>query len=344
MNDLLQQLSEAVGVSGAEKEVRLLLRDLIASDVDSWKVDALGNLLAVKKGTGETDWRVMVDAHMDEVGLMVTSIESDGTLGFRPVGGLDPRTLLGKVVQVGPKKITGVIGARPVHLLTSDQYKRIDKIENMRIDIGADKKEKAEGKVKLGQRATFLSAYHEQGAVALGKAFDDRAGCAALVTLLQGDPYPFDLHAVFSTQEEIGVRGVGVAAYEVDPHAALVLECTPAYDLPYDRDESPNVVLGRGPSIYVMDSRTIQDPRFVAHILRTAEAEGIPCQVRQPGGGGTNAGGIQQIRGGVPTATIATPGRYLHGPISMINLNDFHHVVRLADAVLRGLTPDLFQR
>jgi endoglucanase len=344
MNELLQQLSEAVGVSGAEKEVRLLLRDLIAPHVDSWSVDAMGNLLAVKKGTGADDRRVLVDAHMDEVGMMITSFESDGTLGFRPVGGLDPRVLLGKVVQVGPQKITGVIGARPVHLLTAEQYKRIDKIENMRIDIGAAKMEQAENKVKLGQRATFLSHYQEQGAVAMGKAFDDRAGCAALVMLLQGDPFPFDLHAVFSSQEEVGLRGAGVAAYSVNPHAALVLECTPAYDLPHDRDESPNVALGRGPAVYVMDSRTIQDPRFVAHIMRTAEAQGIPYQVRQPGGGGTNAGGIQRIHGGIPTATIATPGRHIHGPLSIINLDDFHHVVQLADAVLRGLTADLFNR
>ncbi len=344
MNELLQQLSEAVGVSGAEKEVRLLLRDLIAPHVDSWSVDAMGNLLAVKKGTGEDGRRVLVDAHMDEVGLMVTSIDSDGTLGFQPVGGLDPRVLMGKVMQVGPKKITGVIGARPVHLLTAEQYQRIDKIENMRIDIGAAKKEQAEGQVKLGQRATFLTQYHEQGSVAMGKAFDNRAGCAALVMLLQGDPFPFDLHAVFSAQEEVGLRGAGVAAYAVDPHAALVLECTPAFDLPHDRDESPNVVLGRGPAVYVMDSRTIQDPRFVAHILRTAEVHGIPYQVRQPGGGGTNAGGIQRIHGGIPTATIATPGRHIHGPIAMINREDFHHVVQLADAVLRGLTPDLFKR
>lgn len=343
MNELLQQLSEAAGVSGAENEIRLLLRDLIAPHVDSWKVDALGNLLAIKKGTGELDWRVMVDAHMDEVGLMITSIDNDGTLGFRPVGGLDPRVLVGKVIQVGPQKVTGVIGARPVHLLSGDQYYRVDKIENMRIDIGASKKEQAEGKVKLGQRATFFSEYGEQGKVAMGKAMDNRVGCATLVTLLRGEPFPFDLHAVFSTQEEIGLRGVGVAAYAIEPHAALVLECTPAYDLPHDRDESPNVSLGKGPAVYVMDSRTIQDPRFVAHIMRTAEANGIPFQVRQPGGGGTNAGGIQRVHGGIPTATIATPGRYTHSPISLINLDDYDHVIHLADTVLRGLTPAIFQ-
>jgi len=342
MNELLQQLTEAAGVAGAEKEVRLLIRDLIADHVDRWQVDSMGNLLAWKKGTGERDLRVMVDAHMDEVGLMITAIDSDGTLRFTPVGGLSPRTLLGKVVQVGPKKRTGVIGARPIHLLKKSQRTSIVKIENMRIDIGAKKKENAASKVSIGDRATFLTSYEETGRTAMGKAFDNRAGCAALVRLLRGDPFPFDLHAVFTVQEEVGLRGAQVAAFATRPDAALVLECTPAYDLPNERDVSPNVALGRGPSIYVMDRVTIQDPRLVSHMVRTAEAAGIPFQIRQPGGGGTNTAVIQRSTGGIPAATIATPARYIHGPAAMINLDDFENVIRLADAALRGLEPELF--
>ena len=344
ISELLRQLTEAVGVSGDEKEVRLLLRDLIAEHVDEWRVDSMGNLLAVKRGTGESDLRVLVDAHMDEVGLMITDVESDGTLKFETVGGIADHTLLGKVVQVGPKKLTGVIGARPIHLLKRDQRSSVVKSDSMRIDIGATKKENASGKVKLGDRATFLTAYQESGKMAMGKALDDRAGCAALVELLRGEPYPFDLHAAFTVQEEVGLRGAQVAAYATRPDVALVLECTPAYDLPNKRDVSPNVRLGHGPSLYVMDSATIQDPRFVRHIMRTAESNGIPFQVRQPGGGGTNAGAIQRVHGGVVTATIATPARYIHAPISMINLDDFGNVVRLAEATLRGLNRDLFER
>ncbi len=342
MNELLQQLSEAAGVSGDEKEIRLLIRDLIAPHVDEWRVDSIGNLFALKKGTGELDWRVMVDAHMDEVGLMVTSIESDGTLAFQNVGGLDARAVLGKVVQVGAKKVMGVVGARPVHLLSN--YDSVPSLKEMRIDIGADKKEKASGKVNVGDRATFVTTYEEQGRVDIGKALDNRAGCAALITLLRGEPYPFDLHAAFTVQEEVGLRGAEVAGYAIDPHVALVLECTPAFDLPHDRDVSPNVVLGRGPSIYVMDRDTIQDPRLVAHILRTAEAQGISCQIRQPGGGGTNTGRIQRARGGVPAATIAVPARYQHTPAALMNLDDFEQMIRLADATLRSLTPGLFAR
>lgn len=344
MNELLQQLTEASGVAGDEKEVRLLIRDLIEAHVDEWQVDTMGNLLAVKRGSGESEMRVLVDAHMDEVGLIVTEIDSDGTLKFLPVGGISPRTLLGKVVKVGRKGLTGVIGARPIHLLKTSQRDSIVKTESMRIDIGAKKKDDAAKKVKVGDRATFTTRYEENGATAMGKAFDDRAGCAVLIELLQGEPYPFDLHAAFTVQEEVGLRGAAVAAYATKPDVALVLECTPAYDLPNERDVSPNVMLGQGPAVYVMDRVTIQDPRLVRHIMRTAEKNEIPFQIRQPGGGGTNTAVIQRATTGIPAATIATPARYVHAPAGMINLDDFNNVIRLADATLRTLEASLFER
>lgn len=344
MNELLKKLTEAVGVSGDEKEVRLLIRDLIVDHVDEWHVDAMGSLIALKKGTGESDLRVLVDAHMDEVGLMITEANSDGTLSFDAVGGFDDRALLGKVVQIGSKKITGVIGARPIHLLKGGQYDAIVKRDAMSIDIGAKNKDAAKGKAKIGDKAAFVTEYEELGATAIGKAFDNRAGCAALIELLQGDPYPFDLYATFTVQEEVGLRGATVVAYDIEPDAAFILESTPAYDLPTENDTSPNVALGKGPSIYVMDSGTIQDPRLVSHITRTAVANNIPYQIRRPGGGGTNTAAIQKTAGGIPSATIAVPGRYAHTPAMMINLEDYANVVKLADAVLRNLTSDIIKR
>ncbi len=348
MNELLRQLTEATGVSGAEKEVRLLIRDLVADHVDEWSVDTMGNLLATKRGTGESALRVLVDAHMDEVGLLVVEIESSGMLKFVTVGGFDDRALLGKVVQIGPQKIVGVIGARAVHLLKSGEYGKVVKADAMRIDIGAKNKDSAAAKVKVGEYAAFVTAYEESGApggrTAIGKAFDNRAGCAALVELLRGERYPFHLVAAFTVQEEVGLRGAQIAAYSVRPDAALVLECTPAYDLPNEKDVSPNVALGQGPSIYVMDARTMQDPRLVAHLTRTGDAHAIPYQIRQPGGGGTNTGAIQRAAAGIPVATVAVPGRYAHTPTMMINLDDYDNVVRLADAALRGLTADIVRR
>jgi endoglucanase len=347
MNDLLKQLTEAVGVSGAEKEVRLLIRDLIADHVDEWSVDTMGNLLATKRGTGEYEMRVLVDAHMDEVGLLVIDIDSNGMLKFAKVGGFDDRALLGKVVQVGPNKVTGVIGARAVHLLKGDEYTKVVKADAMRIDIGAKNKDGAAAKVSVGDYVAFVTPYEEIPAAgsraAIGKAFDNRAGCAALIELLRRKPYPFDLIAAFTVQEEVGLRGARVAAYATQPDVALVLESTPAYDLPNEKDMASNAVMGKGVAVYVMDARTIQDPRLVAHIVRTAEAQGIPYQIRQPGGGGTNTGAIQR-GAGVAAATLAVPGRYAHTPTMMISLDDYDHMVRLADATLRHLTPDTLRR
>lgn len=343
MNDLLKQLTEAVGVSGAEKEVRLLIRDLIADHVDEWSVDAMGNLIATKRGTGQYRLRVLVDAHMDEVGLLITDIDSQGMLKFTTAGGFDERALLGKVVQVGPRKITGVIGARAVHLLKSNEYNKTVKTEAMQIDIGAKNKDTAAGKVKVGDYAAFVTPYEEivPGRTAVGKAFDNRCGCAALVEMVRGEPYPFDLVAAFTVQEEVGLRGARVAAYATKPDAAFVLECTPAYDQPNEDDVSPNVSMGKGVSIYVMDRGTIQDPRLVAHLTRTASRRDIPYQIRQPGGGGTNTAAIQRAFTGVPAATMAVPGRYAHTPAMMISLEDYDNLVRLADAALRVLTPEI---
>ena len=344
MNELLRQLTEVSGVSGTEKHVRLLIRELVADHVDEWQVDTMGNLLVTKKGDGTSPMRVMIDAHMDEVGLMITGIDRDGTLKFAGVGGFDDRALLGKVVQVGPEQHTGVIGARPIHLLKRSSIKSVVKTDAMRIDIGAKDKNEAARRVKPGHTATFVTKYEELGECAIGKAFDGRAGCAVLVELLRGSRFPFDLMAAFTVQEEVGLRGAGVAAYHLRPDAALVVECTPAFDLPNEEDVSANVRLGRGPAIYVMDRGTIQDPRLVAHITRTAGENKIPFQIRQPGGGGTNTAAIQRAGTGVPAATIATPTRYAHSPVSMINLNDYARVVELADASLRTLTPELLGR
>jgi len=344
MNELLKNLTEAVGVSGTEHEVRRLIRDLIADYVDEWHVDTMGNLIALKKGTGVSDLRVMVDAHMDEVGLMITGYDSNGTLKFEPVGGFDDRALLGKVVQVGSEKLIGVIGARPIHLLKGSQRDAVVERDAMRIDIGAQNKDAASAKVKVGDRAAFVTEYEELGETAVGKAFDDRAGCAALIELLRARPYPFDLYATFTVQEEVGLRGAQVAAYHVHPDVALVLECTPAYDLPNEEDVSPNVALGKGPSIYVMDSGTMQDPKLVSYITKMAAENNIPYQIRRPGGGGTNTAVIQRIRGAISAATIAVPGRYAHTPAMMINLNDYARVVKLTEIALRSLKPETIRR
>ncbi|MCO5184389.1 MAG: M20/M25/M40 family metallo-hydrolase [Anaerolineae bacterium] len=342
MNALLKQLTEVNGVSGDEKAVRLLLRDLIKDHVDDYWADAVGNLIALKKGTGESDLRVMVDAHMDEIGLVVKSDGSDGTLEFDKLGGIDNRTLSGKVVHIGKDKIPGVIGLKPVHQSSIRERSAVP--SDLRIDIGANKKEEINGKVKISDHVAFVSSYTELGPTAIGKAFDDRAGCAAIVELLRGERYPFDLYAAFTVQEETGMAGALVASYRVKPDVAVVLECTPAYDLPNEKDVSANTKLGAGPCIYVMDNRTMHDPRLVKHVMESAEKHHIPFQIRQPGGGGTNAGKIQQAHIAVPVVTVGLPGRHAHTPNGMISLDDYKNYVKLADAALRELTRDTITR
>ena len=344
METLLKQLTEAVGVSGDEYEVRRLIRDLIREHVDDWWVDALGNLLALKKGTGANDLRVLVDAHMDEVGLIVTGIDSSGHLQFDKLGSIDDRVLAGATVQVGRNKIKGVIGIRPIHLIKNTERAQVTEYTTLRIDIGAQDDKEAGAQAAVGDRGTFFGRYQSLGPTAISKAFDNRAGCAALIQLLQGERYPFDLYAVFSVQEEIGLRGAIVAANAIAPDIALVLECTPAYDLPTEQDVNPNTYLGRGPCIYVMDNVTIQDPRLVRHLITTAAKHNLPYQIRQPGGGGTNTGRYQRALDGIPAATLGLPGRHAHTACTIIHLADYENYVKMADAALRALDRSIISR
>lgn len=349
MTNLLKQLTTAVGVSGDEAEIRTLIRDLIQDHVDEWRVDSLGNILALKKGTGDSDLRVMVDAHMDEVGIIIDAINSDGTLKFSNIGGISGLTLAGQVMQIGRKKVRGVIGIKPIHLSSRRERRQIPSVSSLRIDIGAKDKGSASSKVKVGDRGTFWSEYVEFGEddfgrTAISKAFDNRAACAALIELLRADRFPFDLHAAFTCQEEVGLRGAKIAAHAIKPDVAIVLECTPAYDLPNELDIGSNTSLGQGPALYVMDSQTIQDPRLVRHIMQAGDANQIPYQIRRPGGGGTNTGNIQRADLGCSAATIGLPGRYAHTAATMINLRDYDNYLKLADAALRSLTKETIVR
>jgi len=340
----LRTLSELPGVSGDERGVRKLIEDAIRDHVDEMRVDTMGNLLAVKKARGRKRvLRVMVDAHMDEVGFMIVGHTSDGGLKFRAVGGVDARILPGKIVQVGPDRIPGVIGLQPIHLARDTSA--VQKIDSLVIDIGATSKEQAEGAAKLGAYVAFQTEFRVIGAGKVsGKAFDDRSGCAVLIDLLQGPRLPVDVLAAFTVQEEVGLRGAQVAAYALNPDAAIVIDTTPANDLPMEEDLSPNTRLGSGPAIYVATRSHISDPRLVQHVLRTAEKRAIANQFRQPGGSGTNAGSIHKARSGVPTVSISTPCRYLHSPVSVLSLGDLRSTVALVRESVTDLTAQTLRR
>jgi putative aminopeptidase FrvX len=335
---ILKELSEAVGVSGAEGDVRAVVLGAVQAHVDEVHVDAMGNVLAFKRGKGRDRLRVMVAAHMDEIGLMVVGHDSDGFLQVRAVGGIDSRLLPGTLLQAGPERIPGVIGLKPVHLLKDDEDEKVAQIEDLVVDVGAKSKDEAKNLAPLGAYAAFTTRFREMGTVVSGKAFDDRAGCAVLVELLRGERFRFDLHAAFTVQEEVGLRGARVAAYAIEPDCAFTLEGTIADDIPKDKDVSPTTQLGKGPAITVMDRSFISDRRLVRLLTSTAEELGIPYQFKQPGVGGTDSGAIHRTREGVPSVTVAVPCRYIHSPVALLSLEDFDNTVRLMRESLSRLT------
>jgi putative aminopeptidase FrvX len=342
---ILKELAEAIGVSGDESAVRKIIAEAVRASVDELHSDTIGNLFAVKKARGKGNGlRVMIAAHMDEVGLMITGIDGSGGLRFRTVGGIDDRVLLGKMLLVGPDKLPGVIGVKPVHLLKADEGTQVMKVDSMVIDIGASSKEEAEKLVKVGQVAAFVTRYNKVGRTVTGKAFDDRAGCAVLVELLRGDRFPFDLYGVFTVQEEVGLRGAQVAANAVEPDCAFALEGTICDDLPKEKDTSPTTQLGKGPAITVMDRSVLADRRLVDHLTATADKLGIPYQFKQPGMGGTDAGAIARSKTGVPSLPVAVPCRFIHSPVARLSLDDFENTVKLMRESLKRLTPDVLKR
>lgn len=332
IESLLKELSLLNGVSGREDAVRDWIREKI-SPFARCKVDALGNLIAWKKGEKASGKTLMLSAHMDEVGLIVHSIDDDGYLSFSPVGGIDPRVLLGRSVTVGESGVYGVIGASPVHLLTSAEKKQAPGFEQLKIEIGAENRGDAEKYVALGDTACFDSEFLPFGDGCLkGKALDDRAGCAVLMQMIMQD-LPYDMVFAFTVQEEVGTRGAATAAYGVQPDYALVVEATTAADIANVGLEQQVCALRRGPVISFMDGHTIYDRELYRMAFQAAQEIDIPCQPKAGISGGNDAGAIHMSREGVRTLAISLPCRYLHSASCVIHREDLRHTAALVKAV-----------
>ncbi len=333
---LLKRLTEACGGPGQEKEVRDLIREQIEPLVDNVTTDALGNLIAVKNSAGNGP-KVMLAAHMDEVALMIVNVESSGLLKFRPIGGIDPRVLVAKTVAIGEKRIPGVIGSKPIHLQRPEERKKPLGIDELFIDIGVSEKETAEKLVNIGDLAYFTTQFTQIGVDKYkAKALDDRVGCALLIDLLK-DNYSFPLYGAFTVQEEVGLRGAGVATYQIAPDIAIVLEGTTASDVPGIPPHKQATTVGKGPSLSFMDSSVIPDPRLVAKLMKIAQENDIPVQYRRHTAGGTDAGRIQSSQTGVSVAVLAIPCRYIHSPVSIMSKADYDNSLRLVKGFLNSI-------
>ncbi|MCD8212301.1 MAG: M42 family metallopeptidase [Oscillospiraceae bacterium] len=335
--DTLKDLCALPGVSGFEDPVRDYIREKIEPSAADIRTDAMGTLIAEKKGKRTPDLKILLSAHMDEVGLMITHITDEGFLRFDCVGGIDRRVLIGQRVFVGRDAVPGVVGMKAVHLCTAEEMQKIPRLEEFYIDIGAESREEAEEKTHLGDFVSFDPESAEFGDnMFRSKAVDDRAGCAVLLDLFQRE-LPLDCTFAFTVQEEVGCRGAFGAAFSVKPDIALVLESTTAADLPEVPARRRVCEPGRGPVISLMDGGTVYDRELFTLMTEAADKKNIPWQVKHYIAGGNDARAVQRSRGGVRVAGLSLAARYLHAPVSVASLQDLEEMPDLALGFLEAL-------
>ncbi len=341
---LQKELSEIIGVSGYETPVVKYIQSQLENlEVDKMWVDPLGSLLVVIKGR-EGKNRIMLDAHTDEIGFMVSYVEpKGGFLRFVPIGGWDTRILLGQAVKIladDGKEYHGIIGSKPPHLTTESERKSVVKISDMYIDTGMSSDEVQACGINIGSIGTLYDPFIEfPGTMVRGKAFDDRTGINVLIHIIKeftANPPSDTLMFSFSSQEEVGGRGAAPAAFSLDPTMALALENTTAADVPSVKDSECPAYIGKGPAISVADRSMLAHPLVNRRLIENAEYEKIPYHVKKPIFGGTNAGRIHQMRGGIPSSVVSVPCRYIHSPTSLLSLEDIFHTIRLISAFIRN--------
>ena len=329
MLDTLETLCCLEGVSGGEDEVRDYILERVLPCADEIRTDPLGNLMVFKKGAVTPEKRIMLCAHMDEVGLIVTSITEDGYLRFDQAGGIDRRVIIGKKVFVGPGRILGVVGSKAVHMTTAEQRKKLPEMRDMFIDIGAKDKAEAEKQVHIGDLAAFDDRVVRFGdGFVKAKAIDDRVGCATMVELIESE-LPCDCWFAFTTQEEVGSRGATVAARSIQPDLALVLEGTTAADIPGTEGAGRVCLLGSGVVLPFMDRGTIYDKDLRATLIRLAEENGISWQTKSMIAGGTDGSVVQRSGAGTEVAALSVAVRNIHSPACVAKISECEDQLKL---------------
>lgn len=315
--ELLAKLTQCFSPSGREDKIRRLIAEQVEEYVTDVYTDPMGNLICRKKGNGK---RLMLAAHMDEIGFMVTHIDDCGFLRFTNVGGISPANCVNRGV-VFENGTAGVISyEKSVKDLTLDK---------MYIDIGADCRRAAEERVQIGDMAVCSGEYTPMGGCAAAKSMDDRAGCYALIRAIQtAQSCPNDLYAVFTVQEELGLRGAKTAAYNVEPDMGIAIDVSMVGDTPESAKHS--LSLGKGPGIKIKDASFIIHPKAREFMLKGAREAQIPYQLEAAQRGGTDAGAIHLSGGGVPSGTISIPTRYIHSPREVVSLADVENTALLA--------------
>ncbi len=322
---LLEKLCCASGVSGDEGEVRDIIMNEIKNHVDNFEVDALGNIIAFKSGKNKASKKIMLSAHMDEVGFVVTNIASSGVLKVSAVGGIDRRVILGKQATVGKNKINAVFGVKPIHLLTAEEKDKIPKIDDMYCDIGADNKKEAEKYIDLGDTVAFKSKFVIDEDRIISKALDDRIGCLVLIEIIKQE-IEYDMYFTFVVQEEVGLRGAKTASYTVNPDSAIVVEATTACDVAQTNEDKKVCKLSEGSVISFMDRATIYDKEYVNLALEVAKNNNVAVQIKKAVAGGNDSGAIHCSRSGVRTLAVSFPCRYIHSANSIISRKDYNSV------------------
>lgn len=341
LDELLEKLSNACGVAGREGEVKGIMIELLRPYVDEVRVDKLENVIGIRKGSRGAA-KVMLAAHMDEIGLMVKTISKEGFLQFTKMGGIDDRILLAQKVTVFAEKgpLHGIIGSKPPHIQKEDERKKAISYDELFIDVGAGSQEEArEIGVRVGDPVGFEVKFAKiRNDVAIGKAFDDRVGCAVMIEALkQLDKTDCTIYAVGTVQEEVGLRGAGTAAFGIYPDVGIALDVTVAGDVPGVKEFEAPVKMGKGPSLTVADYGLITHPKVLRLLIDTAEELKIPYQLETGLPGSTDAARISLTREGVPSGSISVPTRYIHSPASMLSLKDAEKAAKLTAAAIKKI-------
>lgn len=340
-NALLKKLCTVPGISGDEGAVREIILEEIRPYADEITIDPLGSILAFKKGRERPAKKLMLSAHMDEVGFIVTYINEDGTLNFDSVGGINDSAAFAKQVLIGENSLPGVVSCQPLHLLKADEKGKNPPIRALRIDIGAENRSEAEKVVHPGDSIIFDSIYENKDGRIISKAIDDRFGCLVLVEMLRSE-LPYDMHFAFCVQEEVGLRGAAAAAYTVAPDYAIVIEATTAADIPGAEGAKKVCCVGGGAVVSFMDRSTIYDKALYRLAMELGARENIPVQTKSMIAGGNDAGVIHRSRSGVRTIAVSVPCRYLHASESLIAAADAEAVLALVPALAKEILSSRF--